>query len=273
MHVIYPDPGVVRGYCVDAIFLPAECGDGLFEQANVGARGEVVPFEVDDGICDELTGPVEGGLAAAEGFIEGGLAVGSRLSEILCLVLRDIADFAAAACVDGVELCRDNGRRWGGAGGGGGVGFVGEEVGDEAVLESRGVGVGRQAGEMEVANDRGHFLIECIPILTFYKVSGEGTSRCTVRAEFSPGRASILVDLHKLAISWGQQSNVFLTTTWRFTMSSTNKPKLPRLPHSKPTQPPTCSIADQTRQMPKSPNARFFAPLFHHPTPAPNPKK
>lgn len=65
----------------------------------------------------------------------------------------EVADFASAAGVDGVELGGEDGGVGGRGGGGGGVGggaFVGEEALDEVVLESGGVGVVDYTGEAEV---------------------------------------------------------------------------------------------------------------------------
>lgn len=58
-------------------------------------------------------------------------------------------DFAATACVYGVELRREDCRRDGGYLGG--FGFVGEEVRGEGVLELAGVGIAGEVGKVEVA--------------------------------------------------------------------------------------------------------------------------
>lgn len=75
--------------------------------------------KVEDRVGDELARAVEGCLPAAHGFDELGAAVGAE--EVL-LFLRDGADFAAPAGVDGRELggydvwgwCRGVGWRLGG---------------------------------------------------------------------------------------------------------------------------------------------------------------
>lgn len=119
-----------------------------FEEVHVAAGGEIVAFEVEDGVGDELAGAVEGGLAAAEGFVEGGLPEGRWGGEVGELLRGDGADFSPAAGVDGVEFGGDDCGigRWGG-----GVGFVREEFGDQLVLEMRGVCVVCESWEVEVA--------------------------------------------------------------------------------------------------------------------------
>lgn len=88
--------------------------------------------QIENWICDELAGPVERRLPAAEGFDEFGAPVGTEMRLLRC---RYVADFASPARVHGVELrCDDVG--WGRRGGGGG--FGGEEARDEAFLEVRG---------------------------------------------------------------------------------------------------------------------------------------
>jgi hypothetical protein len=100
--------------------------------------------QVDDGICDELAGAVEGGLAAAHGFDEVCAAIVAQES---LLFGRDGAYFSAAAGVDGLELGGyDMGRRCGSVGGR----FRGEEAGDEGFLEARCGCVGDGALEMDV---------------------------------------------------------------------------------------------------------------------------
>ncbi len=47
---------------------------GGFEQVDVASWSEVMAFEVEDGVCDELAGAMESCLAAAEGFFEFCLA-------------------------------------------------------------------------------------------------------------------------------------------------------------------------------------------------------
>ena len=93
-------------------------------------------FEVEDGICDELSGAVEGCLSATEGFMEFGFAA---CSEEVLLFGGHGADFSTAAGVDWIELCGNYGRWYGG--GFCWVGFVGEELGDECSLDRGCVGV------------------------------------------------------------------------------------------------------------------------------------
>lgn len=114
---------------------------------HVAAGGKGVAAEIEDGISGQLAWAVESGLPAAQGFMEIGLAVGCWGCEMRELLWGDGAYFAPAAGVDGVELSGDDcwGWRWGC-----GIGFVGEEAGDERALQGGGVGVGREVGEMEV---------------------------------------------------------------------------------------------------------------------------
>ncbi len=59
-----------------------------------------------------------------------------------------MADLATAAGVD--WMCFEGDYCWVWGGSGGGIGFVGEKCGYEAVLDSGGVGVGGEIGEGEV---------------------------------------------------------------------------------------------------------------------------
>lgn len=63
-----------------------------------------------------------------------------------------MADLAPAAGVDGLELGGYDGWIWWG---GGGVRFVGEEFGDEVVLDFGDVAVAYDAGEGEVGEPHG----------------------------------------------------------------------------------------------------------------------
>ena len=83
---------------------------------------------------------MEGGLATAEGFSEGGAAISA---EIGLLVWGDGADFSSAACVDGCEFGGDDvwwwwwGRiEWR---------FRGEEAGYEIFLKTGCCCVGNEA--------------------------------------------------------------------------------------------------------------------------------
>lgn len=84
--------------------------------------------QVDDWVCDELAGAVEGRLAAAHGLDEFRAAV---CAQVCLLVKRDGADLTAAAGVDGCELRGDD--VWGRSGRVGGR-LGGEEARDEGFL-------------------------------------------------------------------------------------------------------------------------------------------
>lgn len=112
----------------------------------------MVSLQVDDGICDELTRTMERGLPTAEGFNEVCSTKRSLLRQVLPLGRRNGANLATPARVDGVELGGDDGwRRW--------CGqrvrrcFVGEEGGDEAVLQGGGVRVGCAGGEVDMSEN------------------------------------------------------------------------------------------------------------------------
>lgn len=131
---------MLRPLRLHSVFPVKEFDDRVLEETDVASRREIVGFEIQDRVCDELAGAMEGGLAAAEGGVEGCLAPGGRLSEVVDLFFGDGGDFAPAAGVYGVELGGD--YRGLGSRCCGWVGFVGEEGADKAVLESGGMGVG-----------------------------------------------------------------------------------------------------------------------------------
>ena len=68
-------------------------------------------FEIDDGVCDQLAGTMESGLAATHGFEELGIAA---IAEEILLLRRYCANFAATARIDRLELSGDDMRCWSG---------------------------------------------------------------------------------------------------------------------------------------------------------------
>lgn len=108
-------------------------------------------FEIEDRVGNELAWAMKGGLAASQGFVEVCFAPRSILGEVGLLCFRYSPDVPSATCVDGVELSSDDG--WRRRSGAGGVGFVGELLLDEALLDRCSVRVGSQAREMEMAKD------------------------------------------------------------------------------------------------------------------------
>lgn len=83
--------------------------------------------------------------------MESGFTPCRRLRQVPFLLLGDCADLPATASIRREELRGYHRGAWPGCDGRGG--FVRQEGGDEAVLEGRGVGVGGQVGEVEVAEE------------------------------------------------------------------------------------------------------------------------
>ena len=110
-------------------------------------------FQIEDGISDQLAGSVESSLPATESFVEKGFAISL---EVEFLGWRDGANFASAASVDGRELGGDDRGWWRRSCER--RGLVGEEGGDETVLEMCGVSVGSYAWEFEVTEMHFFFL-------------------------------------------------------------------------------------------------------------------
>ena len=121
---------MLRSHSLDTVICTC-CYQALLQETYVIPWREFVRAQVDDGVCDELAGAVEGGLATAHGFYEGCAAV---VTQEGLLFERDGAYFSATAGVDGLEFGGyDMGRRCGSVGGR----FGGEEAGDEGFLEAR----------------------------------------------------------------------------------------------------------------------------------------
>ena len=108
-----PHARVLRRHGLDAV-VPARRYERLLQQADIGAGRESVGAEVENGVCDQLAGPVEGRLSAAEGLDEVGRVV---VPQVVLLVPGHGAYFPPAAGVHGVELGGDD--VWGGGGEGG----------------------------------------------------------------------------------------------------------------------------------------------------------
>lgn len=125
---------------------------------------------------------MEGGLPTAEGFNEVCSAKRSLLRQVLPLGRRNGANLATAARVDGVELGGDDGwRRW--------CGqrvrrcFVGEEGGDEAVLQGGGVRVGCAGGEVDMSENHLSSPLPTSSASRSITVNGTGHSMVMVPSE------------------------------------------------------------------------------------------
>jgi hypothetical protein len=88
-----------------------------------------MPFEINDGIGDQLSRPMECSLTPSQRLMEFGASIGTEI----CLLLRVYrTDFASATGIDGVKFGGyDGGRRDGEVR----IGFAGEEAAHEDILE------------------------------------------------------------------------------------------------------------------------------------------